>query len=124
MTAKKTTLRVFKTKRFSKDAAKALIPDADLCQAVQEVMAGQAVDLGGGVYKKRLNKNAHRSLLLAKGGVVWVYQFLFAKKDADNIDDDELVALKKLAKAYEQLAPPRLDELMAAREFVEICHGD
>ena len=78
----KNNIRVFKTKRFDKVAAKALISDDDLCQAIQEVLVGQVVDLGGGVYKKRLNKNAHRSLLLAKGGVVWVYQFLFAKKDS------------------------------------------
>jgi hypothetical protein len=124
MTARIPKARAFKTKRFAKGAAKALISDADLCQAIQEVKAGQAVDLGGGVYKKRLNKNTHRSLLLAKGGMVWVYQFLFAKKDADNIDDDDLVALKRLAKAYEKLSPNELGALIAAKDFVEICHDD
>ena len=59
--------------------------------------------------------------LRAKGGVVWVDQFLFAKKDRDNIDDDELVALKELARAYEQLASNKLDELMGAKELLEIC---
>jgi hypothetical protein len=116
--------RAFKTKKFSKDAAKALILDADLCQGIEEVKAGLAVDLGGGVFKKRLNKNAHRSLLLAKGGTVWVYQFLFAKKDADNIGDDDLVALKRLAKLYQQLSPSELAALIATKEFVEICHDD
>lgn len=62
--------------------------------------------------------------LRAKGGVVWVDQFLFAKKDRDNIDDDELVALKELARAYEQLASNKLDELMGAKELLEICHGN
>lgn len=69
--------------------------------------------------------------LRAKGGVVWVDQFLFAKKDRDNIDDDDLVALKELARAYEQLARAyeqlasnKLDELMGAKELLEICHGN
>jgi len=49
---------------------------------------------------------------------------LFAKKDRDNIDDDDLVALKELARAYEQLASNKLDELMGAKELLEICHGN
>jgi len=42
-------------------------------------MIGQADDLGGGVYKKRLGKNLYRSIILAKGGQHWVYEFFFAK---------------------------------------------
>jgi hypothetical protein len=53
-----------------------------------------------------------------------VYQFLFAKKDADNIGDDDLVALKRLAKLYQQLLPSELAALIATKEFVEICHDD
>ena len=59
--------RAFKTKRFSKSAKNAHIADSDLCAALKEAMAGQVVDLGGGVYKKRLNKNQHRSIILGKG---------------------------------------------------------
>jgi hypothetical protein len=50
------TLRVFKTRWFSKAAQKALIEDDELCKAIAEVMKGQADNLGGGVFKKRLNK--------------------------------------------------------------------
>ena len=62
--------RAFKTKKFSKNAKNAQISDVELCEVIQEVMAGQAVDLGGGVYKKKLNKNQRRSIILAKGGSV------------------------------------------------------
>jgi hypothetical protein len=48
------TNRAFKTARFSKDAKKARIKDAELCLAIQQVFLGQADDLGGGVFKKRL----------------------------------------------------------------------
>ena len=44
--------RVFKTTRFGKDAKKAGIGDAELCDAIAQVMAGQADDLGGGVFKQ------------------------------------------------------------------------
>jgi hypothetical protein len=57
--------RVFKTKWFSREARKALISDQELCSAIGQVMLGQAIDLGGGVFKKRLGKNLYRSSALA-----------------------------------------------------------
>ena len=59
--------RVFKTRWFSKAARKALIKDDELCAAIAEVIRGQADDLGGGVFKKRLDRNRHRSIILARG---------------------------------------------------------
>lgn len=116
--------RVFKTAKFSKDAKKARIRDAELCDAIRQVMAGQADDLGGGVYKKRLNDNMHRSIVLAKGAQYWVYEYLFAKKDRDNIEDDELVAFRALAKSYAGLTDLQIIKLVSGKDFVEICHDD
>jgi hypothetical protein len=55
--------RAFKTEWFAKAAKKADISDADLCKAIEQVRLGQCDDLGGGVFKKRLNKNMHRSIM-------------------------------------------------------------
>lgn len=55
------SVRVFKTAGFAKTARKACIQDEDLCEAIREVMPGQCDDLGGGVCKKRLNKNRHKT---------------------------------------------------------------
>lgn len=60
------TDRAFKTAWFAKEARKAKIADEELCHAIRQVMQGQADDLGGGVYKKRLNDNMHRSIIIAK----------------------------------------------------------
>ena len=114
--------RVFKSSWFDKAARKALITDQELCDAIEQVLMGQADDLGGGVYKKRLNDNMHRSIVLARGGRYWVYQFLFAKKDRDNIADDELAAFKQLARHYALLNDEQLDQMLKIREFMEICH--
>jgi len=92
--------RAFKTARFSKDAKKAKIKDIELCLAIQQALLGQVDDLGGGVFKKRLNSNLHRSIILAKGGKYWIYEYLFAKKDRANIDGDELLAFRLLANSY------------------------
>ena len=92
--------------------------------AVREAMQGQADDLGGGVFKKRLNDNMHRSIILARGGRHWVYEYLFAKKDRDNIAVDELAAFRALAKAYAGLTQAQIEKLLQDRDLTEICNGD
>jgi hypothetical protein len=116
-----TQQRFFKTAWFSKASAKAHITDGELCIAIQQVMLGQCDDLGGGVYKKRLSKNLARSIILAKGGRYWVYEYLFAKKDLANIDNDDLVQFRKLAKNYEQLTEEQVSKLLQNRKWMEIC---
>jgi len=122
MTEAKEVARVFKTAWFTKAARKALIKDSELCAAVAAVMAGQADDLGGGVFKKRLDKNRSRSIILAKGRRYWVYAYLFAKKDRANIDDDELKAFRKLADLYAEKTDVEIDKELEAKVIVEICH--
>ena len=116
--------RAFNTAGFTKTSKKARISDQALGEAIQQVLRGQADDLGGGVYKKRLNGNLHRSIILAKGGKYWIYEYLFAKKDVANIDDDELLAFRLLAKSYAGLTETQVGQLLAAGDFVEICHDD
>jgi hypothetical protein len=64
----------------------------------------------------------HRSIILAKGGRFWVYEYLFAKQDRDNIDDDELVAFRSLAAIYAKLTDQEIENLIANRKFMEICN--
>lgn len=113
--------RAFKTGRFAKDAKKAKIKDVELCVAIQQVLLGQVDDLGGGVFKKRLNNNLHRSILLAKGGKYWIHEYLFAKKDRENIENDELLAFRMLASSYASLTDHQVGQLLINRDFVEIC---
>ena len=116
--------RAFKAAKFSKDAKKANISDAELCEAIRQVMAGQADELGSGVFKKRLNNNMHRSIVLAKGGRYWVYEYLFAKNVRENIENDELMAFRLLAKSYAGLTELQVKHLVSDQHFVEICHDD
>ena len=123
MAADADPVRVFKAAWFTKAARKARISDSELCEAISEAMKGQADDLGGGVFKKRLNKNMHRGIILAKGGRRWVYEYLFAKRDRGNIDKDELDAFRALAKAYSGLTQRQLSALLDAKDLTEICHA-
>ena len=113
--------RTFKSAWFARAAKKARIGDAVLCKAIAQVVAGQADDLGGGVFKKRLSNNQYRSIILARGGDFWVYQYLFAKQDRANIDDDELKAFRLIAKDYATMTRAQADALVADGHWIEIC---
>lgn len=78
----------------------------------------------GGVFKKRLNRNLYRSIVLARGGRYWVYEYVFAKKDRANIDSAELEGFRLLARTYEKLTRPQLDRLLKDKDLTEICDGD
>ena len=117
-------MRTFKTAWFSKAARKAHITDEELCSAIQEVSLAQADDLGGGVFKKRLRKNQYRSIILSRAGHFWVYEYLFAKQDRADIEDDELAGFRKLVKGYAGLTTLQVNQLLRNKDWMEICNGD
>lgn len=86
------------------------------------MILGQAVDLGGGVFKKRLGKSHYRSIIVTSGGHYWVYEYLFAKKDRSNIEGEELTKFRRLAKAYATLTEQQIDELTEDNSWMEICN--
>jgi hypothetical protein len=97
-------VRIFKTKAFARFADKSHIGDAALCQAVRDAERGLlAADLGGGVIKQRIARagqgksGGFRTLIVFRAGTRAFVVHGFAKNERDNIERDELAALKKLA---------------------------
>jgi hypothetical protein len=97
-------VRTFKTKAFTRFAYNAGISDAALCGVVRDTERGLvAADLGGGVIKQRIARSGQgksggfRTLIVFKAGTCAIFVHGFAKKDKDNLERDELVALKRLA---------------------------
>jgi hypothetical protein len=86
--------------------------------------AGQADDLGGGVFKKRLGKNLYRSIIVAKGGRYWVYAYLFAKNDRANIERNELDEFRAVAALYARKTDADIAKELQLKELEEICHGN
>lgn len=84
------------------------------------MIQGLADDMGGGVFKKRLNGNMQRSIILAKSGRHWVYEYLFAKQDRSNIDMDELAGFRVIAKAYAKLSDGQIEQLLVNKDLWEI----
>ncbi|MEV9455013.1 type II toxin-antitoxin system RelE/ParE family toxin, partial [Klebsiella pneumoniae] len=91
---------MFKTNWFAIEASSLGFSDDELYQAIQSALQGKVVDLGGGVYKKRLNKNRDRAIILTKSAEYWFYTFLYAKQDMANINPRELMGFRELAKHY------------------------
>lgn len=112
------TDRVFKTSHFVKQAQKAGISDAELCDAAVELQKGQGDSLSGGVWKKRLDKNQQRAIVLTKVDEFWIYVYLFAKNVCENISPKELKAFKKLSGHYQAAD---VDRMVKNGDLHEIC---
>jgi hypothetical protein len=118
--AEKSCFARFKDSLVRKAAKKTGIGDTALTVVIREVTQGQADYLGGGVFKKRLNENRHRSIVLTKGGQHWVIAHLYAKKDIANIDPDELAAFRNLAQAYGRMTDIELSFALSQGDLQEI----
>lgn len=117
-----THIKIFKTAWFNKHAKKAGIQDKELCAAAEELIRGiWDAELGGNVYKKRLNENRYRSIVLTKTSAYWIFTYLFSKADRENISADELKAFKKLSKDYNKLSVAQLSVQLKNEELMEIC---
>lgn len=94
-------MQVFKTRIFSKFAKNEKISDSMLCEAIQRAEAGIVdADLGGNIIKQRLARKGqgrskgYRVLIAVRLKKRYVFLDGFAKNEKDNIEDDELDALK------------------------------
>jgi len=97
-------VRIFKNRAFARFANKARIGGFALCEAVRDAARGLiAADLGGGVIKQRIARpgqgksGGFRTLIVFRAGARAFFVHGFAKNAKDNIERDELTALKKLA---------------------------
>jgi len=61
---------------------------------------------------------------LARTGHYWIYEYLFAKQERANIEDDELADFRKLVKAYAVLTAHQVNQLIREGDWKEICDGN
>jgi hypothetical protein len=98
------SLRIYKTKAFARFARKANVTDRDLCKAIDDAERGLVdADLGGGIIKLRIARRGggksggFRTMVVFRVSDRAIFVLGFAKRDQDNVLDDELTMLKKLA---------------------------
>lgn len=123
-------MRVFKTKTFARWARKR-IDDSWLAAAVAQMRQG-LVDarLGGNLLKKRVARpgagksGGYRTFVASDQRDRWIFMYGFAKKDGDDLDDDELDDLKRTAQALLAMGEETVQQALAAGELREIDHGE
>ena len=124
-------MEIFKTKTFARWARKEGLKDAVLRNAVDDIQAGLVdANLGGGLVKRRVARTGsgksggHRTLLATNLRDRWVLLYGFAKNERDNVDDDELRVLKRIAQAYLGMEEELLDQFLDVGELIEVDDGE
>jgi len=124
-------VRVLKLKAFARWARKEGLADASLRVAVLEMRRGLVdADLGGGLLKKRVarpgggKRGGYRTIVAADLRERWVFLYGFAKSERDDLDDDEVRELKRLAKSYLPLREEVLERLIDAGALIEVKNGE
>ena len=120
-------MRIFQNKAFIRFAKKAGIGDAVLCEAIRDAERGLiAADLGGCVLKQRIARpgqgksGGFRTLIVFRAGARAFFVHGFAKNEKDNIGQDELVALKKLAAALLAYDDKAIARVVASGTLAEV----
>ena len=119
-------MRIFKTKWFHRWAAREGLTGAVLRAAVAELEQGLADALGGYVYKQRValpgrgKRGGARTLIAFRRGQVAFFLYGYSKNERANISNDELKALRLLAKELLGYSEPSLAKAINAGELVEV----
>lgn len=124
-------MSVFKTRLFHGWQQKENILDHALCTAVDEMSRGLIdANLGGGLVKKRVARpgagksSGYRTLLATNRNDKWFFIYGLAKNDKDNVEHQELMALKRLATVLPGMNAQGINKLMADEELKEICKNE
>ena len=124
-------VRSFKTRWFARFARRHGIPDGDLLDAVRRAERGLIdANLGGGVIKQRISREnegrsgGYRSIVLFKAGDRAILAYGFAKNARDNIDADELRALRDLAREMLAYHPAQISVAIERSALTELRDDD
>ena len=100
-------MRIFKTKWLGRYARRERIADDSLREAIERAERGLVdADLGGGVIKQRVARagqgrsGGYHMLVAYRAGERAVFLYGFAKRERENIDEDELLTLREIGAAW------------------------
>ena len=120
-------MNVYLSKAFTRLARREGLTDVHICQAVAEMNTGMIdANLGAGLFKKRIampgqgKRGSWRALLGVQAGKKAFFLYLFPKNSRDNIEDDEIKALKRLTRYYLTLKPSEIKTALQCGELNEV----
>ena len=124
-------LRIFKTKGVGRFARRERIADTSLREAIERAQRGVIdADLGGGLIKQRVARagqgrsSGFRMIVAyrAMGRAVFLYGF--AKNDRDNIDADQLQALRVIGANWLSASDEIVRQAQDDGDLLEITHDE
>jgi len=120
-------VNVYLSKAFTRLARREGLTDVHICQAVAEMNTGMIdANLGAGLFKKRIampgqgKRGSWRAVLGFQAGKKAFFLYLFPKNSRDNIEDDEMKALKRLTRYYLTLKPGEIKTALQCGELNEV----
>ena len=121
-------MHIYKTKWFHRWAGKEGLSEAVLRAAAVELEQGLADALGGYVYKKRIalpgrgKRGGARTLVAYRSGQAVFFMYGFPKNERANIENDELKALRLLARELLGYSDEGLAKAVKAGELIEVSN--
>lgn len=124
-------MRVFKTKWFTRHAAKEGIDDAKLIEAVRLIENGLIdADYGGGMIKQRIARDGegksggYRSIIAFKSDTRSIFFYFFPKNKKDNLLKDEVKEYREATAIYLSLTDVQITLALEKQELVEVHYND
>ena len=124
-------VRIFETKWFARFARKEKIGTESLVEAVLRAEHGKIdANLGGNLIKQRVARKGqgrsggYRTLIAFQTQTRCVFLYGFAKNEKDNVDEEELSDLKKLANQILAFNNEQLDIALKENELSEVPYED
>ena len=120
-------MSIYQTRWFDRWVRKEGLAADCICVAVREMASGLVdADLGGGLVKKRIarfgqgKRGGFRTLVATNRSSRWIFVFGFPKNQRGNINDNELLALKKLSDHFLSLSQAEIVQVLNAGELLEV----
>lgn len=120
-------MEIYKITAFSEWAEEYKVSDELLFDTITEMNNGLFdANLGGHVYKKRIpldnkgKRDGARTIIAFKYNDKAFFIYSFAKTKKANISDNELKALKKLAKVYFSLTDKEIIEALRVGNLIKV----
>ena len=124
-------MRVYKIKGFVRFQRRERIADKALAQAILAAERGLIdADLRGGLIKQRIARpgqgksGGFRTLIAYRRSERAVFLFGFAKNERDNVDDDELEALRGRGQVFLALSTEQLAQLLTEGDLTEVEYDE
>ena len=124
-------MRIFLTRGVERFARRQRIADASLGEAIERAERGIIdADLGGGLIKQRVARpgqgrsGGFRMIVAYRAAERSVFLYAFAKSDRDNIDDDELEALRTIGANWLAASAELVGQAIEDGDLKEIEHDD